>query len=246
MNDNRDNKIKSLLKNKPTAIDFSSLKSENICGVEFLTPIDSESIGIMVSGGADSAILLYYLMKNCLKNKIVIFTLGNTQRKLNNVVAATRVINRCVELTGNINIQHIVSYDKTQTDTNIFNAIMMAHEMGLTSYHYSGVTQNPPNDVVERFALGVTEEYRNVERKASLYDLEYRFFTPFARSDKSVIKNLYDEFGVLDTLFPLTRSCEYNETNEFFKLRKIENPGIGHCGQCWWCEERKWAFGRLE
>ena len=22
----------------------------------------------------------------------------------------------------------------------------------------------------------------------------------------------------------------------------IKNPGLGHCGECWWCKEREWAF----
>jgi 7-cyano-7-deazaguanine synthase in queuosine biosynthesis len=35
-------------------------------------------------------------------------------------------------------------------------------------------------------------------------------------------------------IFPITRSCE-SWTNDFSK----------HCGECWWCKEREWGFGRL-
>jgi len=44
---------------------------------------------------------------------------------------------------------------------------------------------------------------------------------------------------LLETLFPVTRSCEWNEHVVG------EDPGMEHCGNCWWCHERKWAFGRL-
>ena len=54
---------------------------------------------------------------------------------------------------------------------------------------------------------------------------------------------MYKEANLLDELYPITRSCEYDPTSNYFK--NIKNPGIGHCGKCWWCEERKWAFGTL-
>ena len=25
-------------------------------------------------------------------------------------------------------------------------------------------------------------------------------------------------------------------------VEDVPNPGIGHCNNCWWCQERKWAF----
>lgn len=56
-------------------------------------------------------------------------------------------------------------------------------------------------------------------------------YTPFHRIDKKVIAGMYEELNLLETLFPLTRSCENNNLLE------------GHCGECWWCEERLWAFG---
>ena len=51
--------------------------------------------------------------------------------------------------------------------------------------------------------------------------------------DKKELAQIYKEYDLLDTLFPVTRSCEgwQNIT--------------GHCGKCWWCEERMWGFGKL-
>ena len=238
----RDEKIKSLTKVKHAPVGFDLLRSESICGINFLTPLDSRPIGIMLSGGADSAVLLYYLMKTCPGNKIYVFTLANTQRNMRNATHASLVVNKCVELTGNTNVAHVITYDVEQTDTNIFNSISKSYETANTAYHYSGVTLNPPNSVTKKFKLPISETYRNTENNPKTVDLEYSFFAPFARHDKSTIKKLYDEFDLIDELFPLTRSCEYDPSIS----NDISNPGSGHCGECWWCEERKWAFRRLE
>ena len=59
---------------------------------------------------------------------------------------------------------------------------------------------------------------------------------PFFNIDKIKIAEMYESLGLIDTLFPLTRSCE------------LENPPLnflGHCDNCWWCKERFWGFKRL-
>ena len=59
-------------------------------------------------------------------------------------------------------------------------------------------------------------------------------FSPLINIDKKGVAELYDHFGLMDTLFPLTRSCE-NWTDDF----------SAHCGKCWFCLERLWGFGKL-
>jgi 7-cyano-7-deazaguanine synthase in queuosine biosynthesis len=51
---------------------------------------------------------------------------------------------------------------------------------------------------------------------------------------------MYVKFDLMDTVFPLTRSCEWTS-----KITEVADPGTNHCGVCWWCEERKWGFGKL-
>ena len=50
---------------------------------------------------------------------------------------------------------------------------------------------------------------------------------------KKDIANLYIEHNLLEKLFPITTSCE-----------SLDNV-TEHCGECWWCKERQWAFNRL-
>jgi len=51
--------------------------------------------------------------------------------------------------------------------------------------------------------------------------------------DKKGVHEHYVRLGVLEELFPLTRSCEIH-TTDFSE----------HCGECWFCKERLWGFGR--
>ena len=64
--------------------------------------------------------------------------------------------------------------------------------------------------------------------------MDKRAYSPLINHNKKSVAKLYKALGVLDTLYPVTRSCETDE-----------HPG-SHCGKCWWCGERKWAFGYLE
>ena len=47
--------------------------------------------------------------------------------------------------------------------------------------------------------------------------------------------NLYKEYNLIDSLFVYTRSCEWEAQN-------VKDPKLGHCGICWWCQERAWGF----
>jgi hypothetical protein len=61
-----------------------------------------------------------------------------------------------------------------------------------------------------------------------------RLYVPWVNLNKKDIAAMYTELGLLENLLPRTRSCE-NENH----------PG-SHCGKCFWCGERKWAFGYLD
>ena len=60
------------------------------------------------------------------------------------------------------------------------------------------------------------------------------YYMPWTNIDKKKIYQIYKDYNLLESLFPLTRSCE--------TLEEVKEP---HCGNCWWCHERQWAFGKL-
>lgn len=77
---------------------------------------------------------------------------------------------------------------------------------------------------------------------------------PFVHRDKKYsTAALYEQCGVTDELLPLTYSCEkhYNDEDKV-KTDVVMREDLGithyeeeHCGQCWFCLERAYAFGRL-
>lgn len=205
--------------------------------------IYSGPVGISCSGGADSSILLYHLMREKLDGKIYIFSTGNNQRSRYNVLCATRVVEKLIQLTGNSNVEHHISYCEIQTREELFPKLEKYFLDNTIKMLYTGITSNPPKEVSDTFKLKITENNRNPGDKPLLHR-DGSIYTPWFNVDKRKIAEMYKEANLLEELFPLTRSCEYDPTSDFFE--NIEDPKDGHCGSCWWCEERQWAFGRLK
>ena len=67
-------------------------------------------------------------------------------------------------------------------------------------------------------------------------------FHPFIHFDKRKTAEKYKEYDVLETLFPLTSSCEENNLSARKRINEIEWEA---CGMCWFCYERIYGFGKL-
>jgi 7-cyano-7-deazaguanine synthase in queuosine biosynthesis len=188
-------------------------------------------IGISCSGGTDSSLLLYILMKHT-KDPIHIFTLSNNKKGRANAVVVPRVIERCIQLTDNINVIHHSYYSEDQTESSLFDTQREYLKSKTISCVFFGVTANPPSDVV--FSSTSTEERDPTVIKN---EVDYNGFLrrPFVNKDKKTIAKIYTDLNLMDTLFPVTRSCEQSGILEYYD----------HCGQCWWCEERQWGFNRV-
>lgn len=200
--------------------------------------------GINVSGGADSALLLYLTMIGT-SDTIHIMTLGNSQRYRRNVVVAMQVVERCIQLTGNNNVVHHIHNCPVQNFEEIKKMYMTYIDNETLDVMTGAITANPPKDVTDTFILPVTENDRDPDEEyETLFEREgkYIWHLPFRNVDKSVIAEIYRDFNLMEDLFPYTRSCEFDPT---VNNGTTVDPGLGHCGKCWWCEERKWAFGRL-
>ena len=62
---------------------------------------------------------------------------------------------------------------------------------------------------------------------------ELKCYSYAPKLTKKQLAKIYKDFNLLETL-PLTYSCE-----------EYGLDTMDHCGKCWWCQERFWAFGRL-
>ena len=206
-------------------------------------------IGISCSGGADSSLLLYLLMQYS-SDKLHIFTTGNNDRNRYNVIVANNIIEKCIQLTGNSNIEHHSSYCKTQTPENLWPKLQKYHvilnnEQNPINIIYTGLSANPPEEITNAFGMETTQTARNSNEQRDTLNIDESipnkyWCTPWTNINKKVIAKMYKELNLLDSLFPITRSCEYE--NIFEHLKDVPDPGIGHCNNCWWCQERKWAF----
>ena len=204
-----------------------------------------ETIGMWMSGGADSSMCAYLLCKKIKEEKLNIkFQPLSVRRGRGwNPIYAGNVIDFIEkELDFKMN-DHIIYYpdinDEYQReikefrdrDTDNFNS-------GLIDILYSGITCNPPeNDkTISKNKERTRDE--SSERPLETWSGFAHYINPFFKINKKDIKKLYDENGLTHTLFPITRSCEgsdYQTGNYTY-----------HCGKCWWCEERLWAFGFLD
>jgi len=197
-------------------------------------------VGIMVSGGVDSAILLYYLMKHT-KDTIHIYTTGSNLKYRRNSIIAPRVVEKCIQLTGNNNVVHHIHYDEAATESSMIDAPQKDIDKQEINIVYDGTTMNPPNDIASKFTPAFEFDYTRKDSADNV--MTYRndkFYMPWANTDKKGIAQMYRKENLIDSLLPTTRSCEYDPTCDYFD--NIKDPGLEHCGECWWCKEREWGF----
>ena len=148
------------------------------------------------------------------------------------------------------------NYDKAQK-RNKANIIVRENNLEGIIW-YCGITSNPPRSeklFYEDYHKGfdipnvMGHTMCSVEEAPYLYERDPEvkrsegsngedWAHPFTNKDKKFVAELYKSLGVLDSLYPLTRSCENNQGY-------LPDPNNEkHCEKCWWCLERYWAFGR--
>ena len=214
---------------------------------------DSGNVGITMSGGTDSSILLYMLVKTIMEEKrdITIYPITcDLTRRNYSTTKVTDVIAKVKELTGFSGFgKHLVftvpnhqfDYRTKPYDATAENKLKAdmgdeytRHFSNMYNLHtlFCGKTKNPPADIAS-LREGAPEDRDEPDGKVSSWP-DNNMYRPFKFSDKKQIAHLYRSLGVMDSIFPLTRSCEGDdlETN-YFRLT---------CGNCWWCRERAWGF----
>lgn len=197
----------------------------------------NENIGLKISGGADSTILAYMIAVYCRDSERTLQVYPITcevPSKPYQIIFAKRVIAKVEELTGFTFGTHytdklpgIGSYGDEQ---NVLLDNMYREKV--IDCHLMGETLNPPISEMDKWINPDMPPERN--ELAPLVDPSGKSFKPLRHSNKQSIYDLYVHYNVLDSLFPITRSCARN-THDF----------THHCGTCSFCQERSWGFGRL-
>lgn len=188
-------------------------------GVTLYRP-EEDSVGILLSGGLDSALLLYMLMDSIGDKTIEIYTLG--QEKYNNQeeVYSKKVIEYCSAKTGFTNYNHHVSYTRDRHQ-------LYQLSQTIPSKFYFAITANPP---------GWLSEDRDRDRTWGVGRpiVNGNSFHPFTNLHKKEMATISNELGITEDLLAITMSCvsEARITMDY------------HCGECWWCKEREWGYGK--
>lgn len=194
----------------------------------------NKQIGISLSGGADSSLLLYLILNstNC---PITIFTVGYKTKYNRTIDISKKIIKKCIELTNNVNeITHIIDFYDNENRDSYLNNLMSYVDKNVVDYIITATTSFPPNEDLKKFQNKLADESiyrrRDFSIKKSLWSHNKKFYHPFINLHKKNIFQIYKKYDLLNNLFPLTFSCE-----------SFENI-FTHCENCWWCEERFWAF----
>lgn len=199
--------------------------------LDITVDIHDGPIGISLSGGVDSSLLLYILMSNS-DNPIHIFTCAVDNKNRSTIRSSTNVVNTLINKTNNYNVFHHFHYVKEVTTLEIlFKQQLQFLKNQTINMLYTAITNNPPLDVQNDFkSLSTENEERHPLIQKDVYEKDILVYKPFVNINKKAIAKLYKELNLIEDLLPVTRSCESLELSE------------GHCGECWWCEERNWAF----
>jgi hypothetical protein len=221
-------------------------------------------VGVGISGGADSAVLLYILMSN-ITETIHIYNMWTTNRK--NIFGrhVDFVIDTCSRLTGNTNyVVHKIQSEPDESIEFYINMLTNALDKKEVDMVYLGLTSFPPSEIYGKFVSQQPEwhnEFRSGAVEHPLFgfkvpvdkatdfgescpltingkptdslSLDTRAYIPLFNHNKKDIAKLYRFFNLEKSLLPVTRSCENDDHPD------------SHCGTCWWCCERVWAFGSL-
>lgn len=198
-------------------------------------PLFDGNVGLSLSGGADSSFLLYILLSNK-KETLEVFTLASDLKRRTSAKIAANVIDKCIELTGNNKVNHHVVYVDMQNDEELFRLPREMLSESEISMMYTAVTANPPKEIADNFLTPIKNS-EHAKRDPAIYRpiINGNWCFPFFNIDKIKIAEMYKSLGLIDTLFPLTRSCELEYPPPNF---------LSHCDNCWWCKERLWAFKR--
>lgn len=202
------------------------------------------NVGIKISGGADSALVAYMLASYVMKYRrdIVIIPITlNAEGKHYQQIFASKVLAKISELTGVVFGTHYYKTISAATSelyvTGQENFVYDLYKNKIIQGHFVGITANPSeSDAPHLFGpnkgLPSDDRKKLAEKRPQFDGGSWR---PLINTDKKGVAEHYARLNLMESLFPLTRSCEAF-TEDFSH----------HCGKCWFCQERLWGFGKLE
>jgi len=217
------------------------------------------SIAVSVSGGADSALLLYLLCKEVTYQTVhIINNIRCWKTKPWQEHDAECVINWVKEKFPNITFElhkNFIAPDLEygEIGPNIrdeYGKMVSGDNIQIRSFaeyicsknnidaYYNGVTKNPEVDLGGMSERDI-ELNENNQHLLIMKHMDRWAIHPFRFTTKDVIIKTYMEENIVE-LFNLTRSCE--GTFDWLDYRNYKKGElVPACNECFWCKERDWA-----
>lgn len=232
-----------------------------------------EYIGIRMSGGIDSSILCHIILRYLPDVSVMPIVFYNKLRPaaINSVNNVFRVLNELnpnnklmqpeigiFDTTGYVRIDDYEGPKRHPKDVfqRQFIRELFGRHAGKLNFIVSGATMNPPLE--DQAALGMLDQFNKDRNGLCSSGMLSKYFTdgvqrfeysPFRNYNKRDIAGLCKELGLLDTLFPVTETCEtepHKYTAPLLRDRfgmTYTRPGVEPCQCCWPCREKYWAYG---
>lgn len=198
----------------------------------YLAPLpDNARYGIHLSGGLDSALLFYGLAIYKPNSSFLLVTGSRLDDGSYNLPYAKKVADFIVATTNADILEHVtpVFADRSEGRSQRGQIVnLLTYDFQLDCWA-GGKTANPPIDLGDGRDESRDGTNRDISRSLQ-YEIDY--YSPFTNVDKRQIAEWYKEYNLMDSLYPLTMSCE---------APTPPRP----CGACWWCKEKEWAFGNF-
>lgn len=192
--------------------------------VNVFIPREANKIAVLVSGGSDSAVLLYMLALEAKQwgVDLVTFTVPRTDGAIN----YSPGIIECVSRLSGVNLPPPIS---------IGDPLNNHHSQQTRSGHREILARYPDIDLIYYGSQRVAPELENIA------DVEYPwrparlFYTgkticPFHDLTKEHTLDLYYKLDIVELLEYSHTCCVWSE---------------GRCGVCYNCRERVWAFNKI-
>lgn len=238
-----------------------NIQSYDMLGVAVPFSTEWTSISIMLSGGADSALLAYLLCKHIEKNNInctieIISAIRCWKTRPWQRYNSIEVYEYLEKTFPNIDIIRNETYiapalehgSEGKLFKDEWGNLASGDSVQLTSYAeyicneknvqavYNAVTKNPPQDVVPGGLIKRYDPAENIQTQREGITV----IQPFKHINKKQVIDIYKKNNIMD-LFEITRSCEGEFDDIDYKNYKPYQE-VPTCGKCFWCREREWSL----
>jgi len=202
----------------------------------------NKTLGLSMSGGADSTLLCYILAKTSYAKNLNITIQPYNGYDLwaptdsNAVIDIVHYIQRSfpdVDLQWPIStVFNTQGNQNNNKNTYIASLLNRLEKYKVVDLVMNGVSMGPPLEVQQNFIK--QEDGLSVKRLPG-YHLWHEiervddYLAPFKFVNKKFIIECYKQFGIM-SLLDITYSCTNLDSNKTT------------CGVCWWCQERAWAL----